>query len=104
MSVLQEVLKEEIERLQRNISHYENIISKLPKGCIFIRKIGNSSYAYRKRKEKGKVISVYLGNIECEYTQQQIQLTEEYKRIQHNIKVSKSELLKLKKAYSVYER
>ena len=64
MSVLQGVLLEEIQRLEKNIESYEIMLSQLPRGTIFIKSIGSSAFAYRKRKEGKKVISEYLGNIE----------------------------------------
>ena len=104
MSVLNSVLLEEIERLERNISEYQKILSSLPRGSIFIRKIGGSSYAYRKRKENGKIVSEYLGNIDSDEAKRQIELSEEYKRIKSNIKIGNEELMKIRKAYHFYAR
>lgn len=104
MSILQGVLLEEIQRLERNILKYEEMLKSLPRGSIYIRKIGNSSFMYRKRKENGKVISEYLGNANGSNIQKEIELSEEYKRIKANIRIAKEELKKLKKAYKAYER
>ena len=104
MSVIKGVLKEEVERLERNIEKYESILSSLPHGSLFVRRIGSEKYAYLKRKENGKVISFYLGNIKNIEVQKQIELCKEYKRIKNNIRISNEELQKLKKAYKVYER
>ena len=103
MSILQGVFLEEINRLEKNISNYEKILESLPRGSIFIRKMGGSSFVYRKRKEKGKVISEYLGNINSKEVQEQIELSKDYKRIKNNIRVAKQELAKLKKAYKAYD-
>ena len=104
MSVLQGVFLEEIKRLEKNISSYEKMIESLPRGSIFIRQIGNNEYAYRKRKEKGKVVSEYLGLANSDDVKKQLMLSSEYKRIKNNIKIAKQELMKLKKAYKSYER
>lgn len=104
MSILQGVLLEEIERLEKNISNYINMLSSLPRGTIFIRKMGNSSYVYRKRKEKGVVISEYLGKSEDEEVKKQIELSNEYKRIHNNLKTTEKELKRLRKAYKTYDR
>lgn len=104
MSVIKGVLSEEIERLEKNILIYENKLSSLPRGTIFIIKVGNSSFVYRKRKENKKVISEYLGNIENEDVQKEIRLSNEYKRIKNNLRDCKLELSNLKKAYKVYSR
>ena len=103
MSVLQGVLLEEIGRLEKNIANYEEMLLSLPRGTIFIKKIGQSSFVYRKRKEKGKVISNYLGNYSDDKVKKEIELSNEYKRIKNNIRLSKKELIKLKKAYKAYE-
>lgn len=102
MAIIEGVLQEELQRLEKNISHYEKMLLKLPRGTIFIRQMGNSSFVYRKKKEKGKVISEYLGNINNERAQKGIELSQEYKRINKNIKISKIELQKLRKAYKTY--
>ena len=104
MSVLQGVFLEEINRLESNISNYKKILFSLPKGSLFIRRMGNSEFAYRKRKENGKVISEYLGNVNSDKVKEQIYLSKEYKRISCNIKIAEKELSKLKKAYKAYER
>lgn len=102
MAVIEGVLQDELNRLERNISQYENMLSKLPRGSIFIRKMGNASFVYRRRKENNKVISEYLGSIHNKNAQKQIELSNEYKRIDHNIRIAKNELKKLRKAYKVY--
>ncbi len=103
MSVFEGVLKEEIKRLESNISHYETMLDSLPRGSIFIRKMGGSSFAYRKRKENRRVISEYLGNINNKDVQEQIKLSQDYKRIKNNIRIAKIELHKLKKASKAYD-
>ena len=93
MSVIQGVLFEEVQRLQ-----------EVPSGSLFIRKMGNSSFAYLKRKEHGKVVSVYLGNINNQNVKDEIEKNRDYKRIKANLRSAGLELNKLKKAYKVYER
>lgn len=102
MSIIQDVLKEEIERLEKNISSYHNMLLSLPKGSIFVKQIGNICYAYRKYRDKDKIVSIYLGNIESEEVKKQIELNSEYRRIKSNILIAESELKKLKKAYKAY--
>ena len=102
MSVIQGVLLEEINRLEKNISHYQSLLLSLPKGALFIRKMGNSSFAYRKWKENGKVVSEYLGNVNDNEVKKQIELSNEYKRIKNNIRIANNELRLLKKAYKHY--
>ena len=103
MAVIQGVLLEEINRLEKNIANYQKMLSSLPRGSIFIRKIGQSSFAYRKRKENGKVVSDYLGNINNDKVKKEIELSRDYKRISNNIRIAKRELVKLRRAYKVYD-
>ena len=103
MAILEGVLKEEINRLAKNIANYESLLLSLPRGTIFVRKMGESFFAYRRRKENGKVISEYLGNIELEAVQNEIQLSKDYKRIKGNLRISKHELSRLQKAIKVYD-
>ena len=102
MAIIKGVLQEELNRLERNISQYENMLLKLPRGSIFIRQMGHASFVYRRRKENNKVVSEYLGNINSKNAQEQIKLSNEYKRISQNIRIAKIEVKKLKKAYKVY--
>ena len=103
MSVLQGVLLEEIQRLEKNIAHYNEMLKSLPRGSIFIRKMGNSSFVYRRKKEHGKVVSEYLGNSNSEEVKKQIELSQDYKRIKNNLRIANVELGKLRKAYKVYD-
>ena len=102
MSILEGVLIEESKRVERNISNYQNMLNSLPRGSIFIRKMGNSSFAYRKYKENGRVISIYLGNVKEAKVRQEIELSNDYKRIRKNIAVAKNELAKLRKVINFY--
>lgn len=103
MSVFQGVLIEEIGRSKRNVDNYQRLLNSLPRGTIFVRKIGNDFYVYRKRKEAGKVISQYLGKEGSVSANEGIKLSEEYKRIKNNLKIAKLELEKLERAYRVYD-
>ena len=102
MSILEGVLIEESKRVERNISNYQNMLNSLPRGSIFIRKMGNSLFAYRKYKENGRVISIYLGNVKEAKVRQEIELSNDYKRIRKNIAVAKNELAKLRKVINFY--
>ena len=104
MSVLKGVLLEELDRLEKSKIAYEEMLSKLHSGTIFVRKMGKSSYVYRKKKVKGKVISEYIGNSSSEEARKAIEEYDEYLRIKGNIKSVNKELLKLKKICEHYDR
>lgn len=103
MLVIEGVLKEEVLRLESNIFAYERMLNELPRGTIFIRKIHNASFVYRKKKENGKVVSEYLGPFNSEKVKNEINKSEEYKRIKRNADSAKRELKMLQKAVKAYE-
>lgn len=104
MSVVQQVLFEEVKRLEKNVSFYKNKLSKLPRGTIFIRKMGNSFFVYRKRKSDGKVITEYIGKKDSDEAYREIESSKAYKEIKEDLQIALKELDKLKKAYRVYEK
>lgn len=104
MSVLEQVLREEYLRLNKKINYYKEQLRLLPKGTIFIRKIGNSSYAYRKYKENGKVVSVYLGNVLKESVQNEIALSKDYHQCKESLYNLLFEYKSLKKTIDAFDR
>ena len=103
MAILYGVLLEEVERQERVVASYEEMLCSLPRGSLFIRKMGGSSFAYLKRREGEKVISIYLGNVNGEEVKKQIELSKEYKRISDNLKIAKKELKQLRKVLKAYD-
>lgn len=103
MSIIQGVLNEEIQRLEHIVQIYTDMLSKLPRGTIFIRKIKNGNFVYRKRKENKLVVSEYLGPLYKDEVQKEIERSKEYKRIYTNRQIATKELVKLKKAIKVYD-
>ena len=104
MSVLEGVLREELARLSANISAYKEKLKNHPKGTIFIRKDYNSYFVYRKRREGSKILSEYIGPLESLRAQEEMDKSNEYRKIKKNIKIAKEELIELKKAVKVYDR
>lgn len=103
MSVLEGVLREELGRLESNLLVFKEKLSKLPRGTIYISKVYNSSFVYRKRKEKGKVISEYIGPFNNSKAQEAIQQAKDHKRLKKMICEGNKELTKLRKAVKAYD-
>jgi hypothetical protein len=61
MSIIIEVLKEELERNLVMQNAYTKEIDTLPKGSIIRKKIGNGTYLYLLFRDNGKVHTKYLG-------------------------------------------
>lgn len=60
MSILDGVMREEHDRLNRIIAKIEQEIEELPKGYISEKKINGKSYYYLQFRENGKVKSIYI--------------------------------------------
>ncbi len=103
MSVLQGVLKEELDRLEYNLGVFQDRLSSFPRGTIFIKKNCNSSFVYRKKKTNGKVQSEYIGKLSNNKSIKAINDAEEYKRYKLLVKNTIIEINKLKRALKIYE-
>lgn len=58
---IEKILNDEIKTLESKLFKLENKLSTYPKGTIFVRKMRNKYFAYRKYREGNKIISEYLG-------------------------------------------
>jgi hypothetical protein len=66
MSILNDLMREEYDRLNRVISRMEIEISELPKGYISEKRINRCIYYYLQFRENGKVKSIYLKSEEID--------------------------------------
>ena len=103
MSVLEGVLKEELERLEFNLNVFKQRLSDYPSGTIFVQKIANQSFVYRKKKVNGKVQSEYIGKLSDNKSIEAIKDAQEYKKYKSLIKNTILEINKLKKALKAYK-
>ena len=62
MNVIKGVLIEEKQRNLQMQNSYKYEISKLPKGSVTIKRVGNKEYCYLKYRNGDKIISKYIGN------------------------------------------
>lgn len=102
MRFIEGTLLDEISELKREIAACEAKLLSLPRGSIFIRKMGNSSFAYRKRKENGKVVSEYLGNVEIIEVKRQIRLSQYYKLTKRDLRKLKKRLINIERALKIF--
>ena len=102
MSVLKEVLIEELDRIKKNIDSYESLLSSLPRGYLFEQTINGKPYCYRKHREGSKIQSEYIGASESEKAQKAHADYQERKRIESNLRVLRKEEAKLVKALRHY--
>lgn len=102
MSVLEGVLKEELERIQRNIASYESLLVSLPKGYLFEQRLKSKIYCYRKRREGDKIVSEYVGPIGSPEAKKAVEDYEQRKRIDKNLRMMRKEEARLVKALRHY--
>jgi len=95
MTILDEVLKEEYERLSRGIGLVREELEGLPKGYISEKKIGNNAYYYLQRREGGKILSKHIKKDELEPYKT---LIEHRKKLSKQIKDMEFEQQKIKAA------
>ena len=103
MSILEGILREELDRLESNLLAFKNKLTGLPRGTIYISKMYNSSFVYRKKKENGKVVSEYIGPLNDEKSRIAIEEAKDYKRIKSIISDGNKELKKIRKALKAYD-
>ena len=102
MSVLEGVLKEELERIERNIASYESLLAALPKGYLCEQRLKSKVYCYRKRREGNKIISEYIGPIGSPDAKKAAVDYEQRKRIEKNLRILRKEEARLLKALRHY--
>lgn len=66
MTILDEILLEEYDRLDRGINLIREELMGLPKGYISEKKIGNGTYYYLQKREQGKIVSKHIKKDELE--------------------------------------
>ena len=79
MSVLKEVLIEELDRIKKNIDSYESLLLSLPKGYLFEQTINGKPYCYRKHREGSVIVSEYIGASESDEAKKPTQTIEKEK-------------------------
>jgi hypothetical protein len=73
MTILDEMLAEEYERLERGILLLREEIEALPKGYISQKKIGNGVYYYLQNRNQTKIVSRHLKKEEVQTYRELIQ-------------------------------
>lgn len=101
MTILDNVLYNEILKLNAKIESMKEELNLLPKGCIYVRKSNGSMYVYRKWREDDKICAEYLGKLDSSKTLDKIEKVNEYKILNQQIKKEKDKLAELKKAYKL---
>ena len=102
MSVLKEVLIEELDRIKKNIDSYESLLLSLPRGYLFEQIINGKPSCYRKHSEGPMIVSQYIGASESDEAKKTYADYRERKRIENNLRMMRKEEDKLVKALRHY--
>ena len=94
MSILMEVLQEEMERLRRQQAAYEADLQELPKGYISKKNIRGKETCYLQRRDGDKIVSEYISPKNLQITEEQIKRR---KQLESSLRRVKSDQKKLKK-------
>lgn len=82
MSVLRQILEEEVQRLKSLSKVYEKDIRKLPKGSISVKSYGNGEYAYLSFRKGEKIRHEYVGKSSSENVRELREKIEERRRLE----------------------
>ena len=104
MSIFVEVMKEELDRNLRKQAIFEKELNSLDKSYLSICKIDGKEYLYKKRRDKSRIISIYVGPIGSDEAISAKAEREEYLEIKCSLKNLKKEEKSLRKAISVIEK
>ena len=103
MSVLENVLREELERIQSHIKSYERMLLPFPKGYVSIVTVRGARFGYLKWREGDRIKSKYLGRESSPEVAEAKERYLERRRIEKNLKIAKEEQKKLIKALRHYD-
>ena len=102
MSILEDVLVEELERQRKNVASYEEILQKLPKGYLYFQNVGKRSYCYRKWRDGGKIVSEYIGESHSSEAHKAEEEYQERKKAEASLRKMRREEKRLEKALMQY--
>ncbi len=94
MSILDEVLLEEYERMIRILDAMMKELQSLPKGYISRKIIGGREYHYLQKREGNKIVSTYIRPNELQVVEAQVKRRKE---LGNSIRELRRELKKIKK-------
>lgn len=98
MSILMEVLKEELDRLDRQEIAYKNALKDYPRGYISKKTIYGRVYHYLQYKENGRVVGKYISAANLPALEAQLQ---KKKQVEASLRRVKADQKKLRKILGV---
>jgi len=97
MKILNGVLNEELDRLNKLKKNYEKQIAKLPKGSLIKKNIKGNIYYYLNYRQEKKKIFKYIGKLPGKELENLFAKIEERRKLEKLNKQVKKDIKKLKK-------
>lgn len=104
MNVVEGILKEEQERLEKLRERRRADLAVLPKGAVRIRMINGNEYLYQNYRQGSKVLSKYLCRKESEQGILVLENAEKKRKIKAELKEIRSELDSIRRALGKFRR
>jgi len=98
MSIIQHVLNEELERLEKLSLKYKSDLNKLPKGSISKKLRNGQPYVYRAYRVKDKVKFEYLGKESSPVAQEAKQQSVQRLSYQSKLRQVNSDIKEIRRA------
>jgi len=97
MKILNSVLNEELDRLNKLKKNYEKQIAKLPKGSLIRKNIKGNIYYYLNYRQEKKKIFKYIGKLPGKELENLLDKIEERRKLEKLNKQVKKDIKKLEK-------
>jgi len=97
MKILNGVLNEELDRLNKLKKNYEKQIAKLPKGSLIKKNIKGNIYYYLNYRQEKKKIFKYIGKLSGKELENLLDKIEERRKLEKLNKQVKKDIKKLEK-------
>ena len=97
MKILNSVLNEELDRLNKLKKNYEKQIAKLPKGSLIRKNIKGNIYYYLNYRQEKKKIFKYIGKLSKKKLENLLDKIEERRKLEKLNKQVKKDIKKLEK-------
>jgi len=97
MKILNGVLNEELDRLNKLKRNYEKQIAKLPKGSLIRKNIKGNIYYYLNYRQEKKNIFRYIGKLPRKELENLLDKIEERRKLEKLNKQAKKDIKKLEK-------
>ncbi len=97
MKILNSVLNEELDRLNKLKKNYEKQIAKLPKGSLIRKNIKGNIYYYLNYRQEKKKIFKYIGKLSRKELENLLDKIEKRRKLEKLNKQVKKDIKKLEK-------